>query len=584
MLEFMLFIFFLLFYVKLNTLEEKLDVLLDKRKCVKEEVAPVPHKEETFVRLKEETLVVESLKPLSKEKSSFNLEALLFGNIILKIGVLAFIIGVGLFLKYSIDNDWIPLWSRAMIGVAVGIVMILGGTRLIDNPNRLFFEGLFGGGIAILYLSIYAGFALEGFKFLSFSYAFVAMVAITILALWLSLKFNAKSTAVFGLIGGFMTPFFINKGTEDMVALLSYMLVLNGAVLYLSVYQKWSILAWMAFVITALTQLVSTFDSGLDFMTMIFFYGVFFVIYSIVPFINEIKTQQEGLKQAFLMLFSANTLVVLGSFYIFLDTYNVPEKRFALVTLSVAMYLLVYAGILAQKKSKLKNLFYLILSQAMALILLTPAIVFDGLSLTIIWSVESLMLLWIAHKSDEVTYAYFALVGFVLTVGRYIALDLGEERYTDILAQLKTLSIGSFFVLGSLLLGVVILHRTTLGLNAKSQIKNTMLSLWVILFFIYLNIQTQELTQLFYPEASKFAITLLWIVFGIVLFVVGVIKEVNASKLVATGLIFLAILKAFFSDLARLDSLYKIILFMILGVLLFGLSYFYQKKSKNQED
>ncbi|NEW60874.1 DUF2339 domain-containing protein [Sulfurovum sp. bin170] len=95
-----------------------------------------------------------------------SLEEILFGNIILKIAIVAFILGIGLFLKYSIDKDWIPIWGRVLIGIVVGMAMLVGGIKMIDNRHKLFSEGLFGGGIAVLYLSIFAGFALEGFKFI----------------------------------------------------------------------------------------------------------------------------------------------------------------------------------------------------------------------------------------------------------------------------------------------------------------------------------------------------------------------------------------------------------------------------------
>ena len=132
----------------------------------------------------------------------------------------------------------------------------------------------------MLYLSVFAAFALEGFMFISANYAFVAMIIITILAGLISVRFDAKSTAVFGLIGGFATPFLLSTGSGNYVGLLSYMLMLNLGVLFISIYKKWSLLSWMAFVITSVTALATVWETVDDFMPLALLYGAFFVIYS----------------------------------------------------------------------------------------------------------------------------------------------------------------------------------------------------------------------------------------------------------------------------------------------------------------
>jgi len=124
--------------------------------------------------------------------------------------------------------------------------------------------------------------------------------------------------------------------------------------------------------------------------------------------------------------------------------------------------------------------------------------------------------------------------------------------------------------------------------NSESRVANYKLSeillyLAVGLLFLFLNVEIYHLVKLFDPTATKFAITLLWVTFGIALFVYGVLKDLKLAKLVGTSLIFIAILKAFIFDLANLDSIYRIILFLLLGSILFGLSYFYQSKKKVEE-
>jgi uncharacterized membrane protein len=337
-------------------------------------------KKATQKGLKEERRATPTLGERLAErfKEQHSLEELLFGNIILKIAIIAFILGIGLFLKYSIDKDWIPIWGRVLIGIFVGIAMLVAGIRMIENRHKLFSESLFGGGVAVLYLSVFAAFALEGFIFISSTTAYVAMIAITILAGIISVRFDAKSTAIFGLIGGFATPFLLSTGSGNYVGLLTYMLMLNLGVLFISIYKNWSLLSWMAFAITSVTALTTVWETGDNFTALALLYGAFFLIYSIVPFVNQIRAGEQALDRASVFLFWANFVVVILSYLALFEQYGVGLLYYAVVTVVLAGYLLIYASFLAKQTVLLKNLFYIILAQAIALLLVTPAFIFEG--------------------------------------------------------------------------------------------------------------------------------------------------------------------------------------------------------------
>ena len=720
----LVFILLIIIIMKISTVSDRLEAIekhlkkqvtikVDKpvQKVVEKKILPI-EKKVSKVEVKK-VKVVKNIEPqlptiserLKEYFGDISLEEILFGNIILKIAIVAFILGIGLFLKYSIDKDWIPIWGRVLIGIIVGMAMLISGIKMINNKHKLFSESLFGGGIAVLYLSIFAAFALEGFMFISATYAYVAMIFITILAGVISVRFDAKSTAIFGLIGGFATPFLLSTGSGNYVGLLTYMFMLNLGILFISIYKKWSLLSWMAFLITSITALGSVWETDVDFKSLSILYALFFVIYSIVPFINEIRGKVQHLEKSFVSLFWANFVVVILSYLSLFKHYNIDLLYYAVVTVVLAGYLLLYASFLAKKNVLLKDLFYIVLAQAIALLLLTPAFVFSGSSLTIFWAIESLMLLWIAIKSEEVTYGLFALLGFGITILRYLSMDLVSNyelnKYVDIMAYIQSLSVTSFFVMGSIFIGYKLLKKSTFDFKYISnefitlvlfmltflgaylvstfigsliikfyavdiftmiymliialfsfilyksdykesgkiifytflgllflgfvtnianisesntfisllnfllfmavvgfiyviafkeskltlstyQLSHLMLGSGVGLLFIFLNVEIYHIVKLYSPNATKFAITLLWITFGIALFAYGIMKDIKISKLVGTVLIFLAILKAFFVDLANLDSIYRIVLFLILGAILFGLSYFYQSKHNKE--
>src|SRR5262245_11963666 len=50
-----------------------------------------------------------------------SLESKIGGNLLNKIGMVAIILGVGYFLKYAIDNEWIGEMGRVVIGILTGL-------------------------------------------------------------------------------------------------------------------------------------------------------------------------------------------------------------------------------------------------------------------------------------------------------------------------------------------------------------------------------------------------------------------------------------------------------------------------------
>ncbi len=635
-----------------------------------------------------------------------SIEDIFFGNIILKVSILAFILGIGFFLKYSIDKDWLPIWGRVLIGIVVGISLLVGGIKMITNKQKLFSEGLFGAGIAVLYLSSFAAVSIEGFIFISTQYAYVAMIFITILAGIISVKFDAKSTAIFGLIGGFATPMLLSTGSHNYIGLLTYMLILNLGVLFISVYKKWTLLPWLAFIITTATTYYSIkLNAGHNFIKYALLIAAFFIIYSIAPFINQIRREDKNLKPPQVLLFWINFISVVLSYLILFKLFNIKLLYYSAVSIPLAAYMLVYAGILSRKKVFLKNLFYSVLGQAVALLLVTPALIFDGSILTIVWSVESFVLLWIFTKTKEVTYAGFGFFGFALVIFKFLFMDLmiTYSFYIDMnLMQIRDLAITSFFVIAPLFTSYYLLKGKNLnfkfiensiikktlfiilfalsffvlaylntiskhlytdsniismiymliiaifafllsksfyakklnfifdifvlmisacfiyniciisednliiatinfilfmsvfaliynihykGLNitvSNHNLSDAVLALGIFLVFVFLNTEIYHLVRLFTPEGTKFAITILWVIFGIGLFSFGYTTERKNMKMAAIILISTAILKAFFFDLTNLNSIYRIVLLLILGPILFALSYFYLKKSEQK--
>lgn len=92
-------------------------------------------------------------RPAVAPRRAVNYEKYIGENLFGKIGILILVVGMGLFVKYAIDNDWINETLRTILGFAVGGVLLLLAFRL-KNPYRMFSSLLAGGAFAIFYVTI----------------------------------------------------------------------------------------------------------------------------------------------------------------------------------------------------------------------------------------------------------------------------------------------------------------------------------------------------------------------------------------------------------------------------------------------
>ena len=101
------------------------------------------------------TASVDTQKSTNRIAKTDVADFLLGGNWLARVGVIALIIGTGFFLKLAFDNNWVNEISRVGIGVIIGTSLLVLG-EVWKQKYSTYAQALSGGGIAILYLSVFA--------------------------------------------------------------------------------------------------------------------------------------------------------------------------------------------------------------------------------------------------------------------------------------------------------------------------------------------------------------------------------------------------------------------------------------------
>ena len=171
------------------------------------------------------------------------------GNVPVKVGVVLSVFGVAFLIKEGIDRRWLvlPLEVRLMLVALFGIALLALGWRL-RRKQRTYALSVQGGGIAVLYLTTYASFAL--YDLVPGVLAFALLIVITAAAGALAVLQDTRALAVLGIVGGFMAPVLTSSGTGNHVALFSYYAILNLAIIGIAWFKAWRELNVLGFFFT----------------------------------------------------------------------------------------------------------------------------------------------------------------------------------------------------------------------------------------------------------------------------------------------------------------------------------------------
>lgn len=180
-----------------------------------------------------------------------SLESAIGGRWLLYIGIAAIVLGASYFLKYAFDNDWIGEHTRVLFGVAGGVGLTLLGRRFVTRGHDLYGQVLCGGGLGIVYLSIFAAHSWYGL--IGGTTAFAAMVITTVITAALADQQRSQALALFAVVVGFATPFLIGSEQDNHIGLFTYDAILVAGTLFLARRRAWPALNLVSYVLTVTT-------------------------------------------------------------------------------------------------------------------------------------------------------------------------------------------------------------------------------------------------------------------------------------------------------------------------------------------
>jgi len=385
-----------------------------------------------------------------EERQKLGLEHFIGLKLIHLVGIIVLVIGISIGVKYAIDGQLISEAMRIVLAYAAGILLLILSIRLKNN-YQLFSAILFSGSMASVYFTTYAAFAY--YHFIPGTVAFLVMVALTVYTIFMAIRYDRKEIAIVGMVGAYGIPFLVSANSERVDLFLSYILLINLGIVFLSFRKSWKLVGQLAMLITWVLFIgwaMLRYEEPQQLLALVFMiaYYLLFCLDALAFLFRQKKTlsfveiQQLIINNTALYLAAlciCNHITASGSVFVWL----------AIMALGMA--------VLFPLENRLQQLLAI---QALIVLLLFISFKWEGLTVTLLWvAVAVSLFIWgIIRKKSWVRLAAVFLVG--LTLAKLLILD--SQNFSAIQKITCYIAIGILLLLGSF-------YYQKLGLGEKKD-------------------------------------------------------------------------------------------------------------------
>ena len=348
------------------------------------------------------------------------------GNTLARLGVVLLFIGVGFLLKYAVEHVQVPISVRLAL-VAIGAVVLLVIGWRLRTSRRAYAMALQGGGVGILYLTIFA--ALRLYALVPPLAAFGLLVWICAISSWLAIRQDALSLAVLAVAGGFLAPILTSSQSGNHVLLFSYYALLNAGILGIAWFKAWRVLNLLGFAFTFIvgTAWGVTRYRPENFATTEPFLIAFFLFYVAIAVLYALRRSVELRDYVDAGLVFGTPLVAAG-----LQAALVRDIEYAMSVSALAMsalYLVLARFLYTRRRDDLRLLVESFLALGVVFATLAIPLAVDPHWTAAAWAVEGAAIVWAGVRQQRLAVRAF---GYLLEFGAGTAFFFGPAPWLPV--------------------------------------------------------------------------------------------------------------------------------------------------------
>jgi uncharacterized membrane protein len=296
----------------------------------------------------------------------------------------------------------------------------------------------------------------------------------------------------------------------------------------------------------------------------------------------------------FFTSFEEFSLLVINPFIFFATAYFFlnPNYHRWMGTLAMGMAF-VYAGVaklLPDRQATTRIEFLLTLGVALTFVTLAIPIQLNTNWITMAWAIEGLMILWGGIEMKSQRLRGIAHIVFSLALVRLFFWDTPWGYRGTFTPVVNKYFLSSLFVITCLFAAAMMYEKLSERKHIAARVFQVVLlvvalvTLWFLMTvetytYFAARARLQETTEGFQHEhwLGQMMLSILWSIYAATLAAVGFVRRTAAIRWAAISLFALTVVKVMLVDIAVLQQLYRIIAFLVLGLLLLVVTWGYHK-------
>ncbi|MEI8248885.1 MAG: DUF2339 domain-containing protein [Candidatus Taylorbacteria bacterium] len=536
------------------------------------------------------------------------------GKILGRIGVAAVLIGVAFFLKYAFDNNWIGPAGRVMIGILVG-VGFLGVGQYIRTKYLQYSDLLMGGGIAVLYLSVFSAHSF--YNLIDSGTTGIFMFIVTLLAFAISIVNATQTLALVSVIGAFATPTLVGSHDNAMGMLFAYLTIINAGVLGISFFKKWPRLNLASFIGTAINFMMwfGAFYNPSVLMPTLLFCVITFLIFLVAQVARGLAAGTKA-DEADYLLMCANAFAFASMVYALLNPQYHGILGFFSVIVAVVYMLIAFVVNKANPQDTALNIF--LPGLAVTFLSIAVPLQFSGPWIAVAWFVEACFLYGIASVISNRGFQVMGVVVYVLGLFDFLTWYSITSHTNNFVPVFNT-------TFGVLLLAIIAAYVIAYMYRRFGSIKEDIMKRGIIVFVVIANVlslfaltiqitsyyeaqlslkaetysvqsrdtqrytngydtsqKQSDLGNAYYADMSSTQnqsntlVSILWTLYAAILTAVGFSRRIASLRRMGLVLFVITAVKVVV-DVWSLGQLYRIISFIVFGLIALAASFAYVK-------
>lgn len=511
----------------------------------------------------------------SRRLPDWDLEDLLGRRVLGWAGATAVVLGVVFFLATAISRGWIDETTRVALAYAGSTVLLGVGLYLYERQGRTQAAlAAVASAIAALYLSTTAATALYDLVAATVGLGVAGLIGATATAI--AVRWQSPIVGGIGIVGALLAPVLVEAGTTNVA--LSFMAIALVSAVAVLVWQKWNWLAAAAFLASA-PQLVGWIDDSYEQslpLTLVLL-ALFWALYMVAALGYELRVTTERLRFSSGSLLLADAIFTAGVGWLVLNATDHERGATAWVIGTALVHVLL--GSLTIRGRISREIAVLLLAVGIGLSAIGLALALDGPALVAAWSVEAVLLAWLARGTNQ-RRGYVAAGGFLLLAMLHVlAFDAPPTALRDGVNELAPALVAIAVVAAA---AVIVALLTDLSREERLPFELAAGALVVYLPSIAI-VDLTTTGDVEPGQTPQVLLSAFWSLTGLAALVYGLLRDDRRFRIGGLALLGIAIAKVYLYDLAELDEIYRVLSFIALGLLLLASAFAYQRIRRTSE-